>query len=187
MRMQCHARSHARSQVAAAAGAKILVLPETAVTGYLSDDLKTNWSIDGRPLNTAFPRSKELTAEYAEPANGASVRHFAQLAVELGCYITVPFIEVDQGVFYNAVSLVGPSSGDRDGSALAHYRKNCPWPYPEKSWATPGEGVDGAIFDTEYGRVGMAICFDIHTILRKYRDSGLWALLYPVAWVRDHS
>ena len=32
-----------------------------------------------------------------------------------------------------------------------------------------------------------AICFDIHTILRKYRDSGLWALLYPVAWVRDHS
>jgi predicted amidohydrolase len=183
MRMQCHARSDARSQVTAAAGAKILVLPETAVTGYLSDDLKTNWSIDGRPLNTAFPRSKELTAEYAEPANGASVRHFAQLAVELGCYITVPFIEVDQGVFYNAVSLVGPSSG----AALAHYRKNCPWPYPEKSWATPGEGVDGAIFDTEYGRVGMAICFDIHTILRKYRDSGLWALLYPVAWVRDHS
>ena len=39
------------------------------------------------------------------------------------------------------------------------------------------------VYDTEYGRVGLAICFDIHTILPKYQPHHLWALLYPIAWV----
>lgn len=173
------ARFERQCRKAALEGAKILVLPEAAITGYLSDDLRTNWAIEGRPLSEMFPQTKELTAEFAEPLNGPSVRHFARLAQELQCYITVPFIEIKDGSFFNSVSLVGPSSD----ISLAHYQKNCPWPVPEKSWATPGEGVDGAIFDTEYGRVGMAICFDIHTILKKYHDRGLWALLYPIAWV----
>jgi len=35
--------------------------------------------------------------------------------------------------------------------------------------------------------VGLAICYDIHTILEKYKDQHLWALLYPIAWVdSDH-
>jgi predicted amidohydrolase len=38
-------------------------------------------------------------------------------------------------------------------------------------------------YDTEYGRVGLGICFDIHTILEKYEEKKLWALLYPIAWV----
>ena len=70
------------------------------------------------------------------------------------------------------------------GELVAHYRKLTPWPYPEKSWATPGDrGVQ--TYDTEYGRVGLAICFDIHTILRKYEPHDIWALLYPIAWVDD--
>lgn len=99
-------------------------------------------------------------------------------------YITVPFLEVDRigddTLFFNSVSLVVPQ-----GQVAAHYRKNCPWPHPEKSWATPFEGVHGAYCDTEFGRVGLAICFDIHTILAKYADHSLWALLYPIAWVGD--
>jgi len=38
-------------------------------------------------------------------------------------------------------------------------------------------------YDTEYGRVGLAICFDVHTILEKYQPHKIWALLYPIAWV----
>jgi predicted amidohydrolase len=57
-----------------------------------------------------------------------------------------------------------------------------PWPHPEQSWATPGDrGVQ--TYDTEYGRVGLGICFDIHTILDKYQPHDIWALLYPIAWV----
>ena len=53
---------------------------------------------------------------------------------------------------------------------------------PEKSWATPGDrGVQTC--DTEYGRVGLGICFDIHTVLEKYEPHHIWCLLYPIAWV----
>ena len=37
--------------------------------------------------------------------------------------------------------------------------------------------------DTEYGKVGLGICFDIHTILDRWPADELWALLYPIAWV----
>lgn len=47
------------------------------------------------------------------------------------------------------------------------------------SWATAGTQV--ACYDTEYGRVGLAICFDIHTMLEKYKPHNLWTLLYPIA------
>mmetsp|Transcript_114220 Transcript_114220/g.277299 ORF Transcript_114220/g.277299 Transcript_114220/m.277299 type:complete len:363 (+) Transcript_114220:32-1120(+) len=176
------ARFERQIRTAAAAGAKVMVLPETAITGYLSEDLQTNWKIEGRPLDSRFSKTADPVA-FAEPQDGPSVTHFSSLAAELGVYITVPFIEIDQstGHLFNAVSLVGP----RGGKAVAHYRKNCPWPDPEKSWATPFSGVENAICDTEYGRVGLAICFDIHSILAKYHELSLWALLYPIAWVGD--
>lgn len=168
-------------RTAAASGAKIMVLPETAVTGYLSQDLQTNWGVKGRPQS--FPRALDPT-EYAESRDGDSVRRMASVAQELGVYITVPYLEKEDSQFFNSITLVGPESTP-DKLALAHYQKNCPWPHPEKSWASPGVGVDESTFDTPYGRVGLAICFDIHSILAKYADSELWALLYPIAWVGD--
>ena len=40
-------------------------------------------------------------------------------------------------------------------------------------------------FDTECGCAGLAICFNIHTILEKYEPHKIWALLYPIARVDD--
>lgn len=171
---------------AAKNGAKIIVLPETAITGYLSQDLKTNWHLKGWPIEPKFQGKDPLP--FAETVPGASTEHFAALAKRLGVYVTVPMLEVEAGVdgkpakdpkFYNTACLAAPS-----GQIVAHYRKLTPWPYPEKSWATPGDlGV--ATYKTEYGVVGLAICFDIHTILEKYQPHHLWALLYPIAWVDD--
>src|SRR5688572_25946883 len=172
---------------AAANGAKVIVLPEAAITGYLSQDLKTNWRVPDWPIVPAF-EGKEPRG-FAETVPGESTEHFARLAKELDVYVTVPLVEVEAGPdgrpleddpkYYNTVCLAAPS-----GKIVAHYRKLTPWPYPEQSWATPGDrGV--ATFDTEYGRVGLAICYDIHTILEKYRGHDLWALLYPIAWVDD--
>src|SRR3954470_6160133 len=39
---------------AAQNGAKIIVLPEAAVTGYLSQDLSTNWHVRGRPIEPVY-------------------------------------------------------------------------------------------------------------------------------------
>jgi predicted amidohydrolase len=166
---------------AAGNGARIVVLPEAAITGYLSQDLKTNWHVRGRPLEPQF-KGRDPD-KFAEAVPGPSTKHFAALAKELGIYLTIPFVEVDRkdGAdgprYFNTVCLANPR-----GELVAHYRKLTPWPYPEKSWATPGDrGVQTA--DTEFGRVGLGICFDIHTILEKYQDRNLWALLYPIAWV----
>jgi predicted amidohydrolase len=79
--------------------------------------------------------------------------------------------------YFNTVCLASPN-----GEVVAHYRKLSPWPVPEKSWATPGDRGEQT-YDTEYGRVGLGICFDVHTILEKYKDKDIWALLYPIAWV----
>lgn len=179
---------------AAAGGAKIIVLPETAITGYLSQDLRTNWHLPGWPLDQEFQGRDPSTA--AETVPGPSTDHFCALAKELKIYLTIPLLEragqtaasptgadsaaeSGQEQFFNTVCLANPA-----GMLVAHYRKLTPWPHPEKSWATPGDrGIQ--TYDTEYGRVGLAICFDIHTILEQYQDQKLWALLYPIAWVDE--
>ena len=164
---------------AATHGAKIIVLPEAAITGYLSQDLHTNWQLEGWPIEAEY-NGRDPTS-IAETVPGPSTQQFGTLAKRLGVYVTVPFVEIDRTSspprLFNTVCLVSPK-----GEVVAHYRKLTPWPVPEKSWATPGDrGVQ--TYDTEYGRVGLAICYDIHTILEKYRPYDLWALLYPIAWV----
>jgi predicted amidohydrolase len=182
---------------ASRSGAKIVVLPETAITGYLSQDLTENWHVAGRPLEPQFkPRDP---AHFAETVPGRSTDHFCQVAKELGIYLTIPLLErvgdlppktdgipdesqIQNDVrYFNTVCLASPT-----GELVAHYRKLTPWPYPEKSWATPGDrGIQ--VYDTEYGRVGLGICFDIHTILEQYESEKIWALLYPIAWVdKEH-
>jgi predicted amidohydrolase len=166
---------------AAKNGAKIIVLPEAAITGYLSQDLKTNWRLASLPIEKSFVGKDP--APFAEAVPGPSTNHFAALAKRLGVYVTVPLVEVDKtakGIHYfNTVCLAAPN-----GQIVAHYRKLTPWPYPEKSWATPGDrGV--ATYQTEYGLIGLGICFDIHTILEKYQPHHIWALLYPIAWVDE--
>jgi predicted amidohydrolase len=169
---------------AAENGAKIIVLPETSITGYLSQDLKTNWQVPGWPIERVF-QGKD-PSPFAEIVPGPSTDHFCALAKRLGVYITIPLLEFEASrdsrrrpPFYNTACLASP-----EGKLVAHYRKLTPWPHPEKSWATPGDhGVQ--TFDTEYGRVGLAICFDIHTILEKYKPHEIWALLYPIAWVDE--
>jgi predicted amidohydrolase len=175
-------------EAATAEGAKIVVLPETAITGYLSQDLRTNWQLENWPIESAF-RGQDPRA-FAERVPGESTQHFCALAKRLRIYVTIPLMErVDVAPgdakesastsprLFNTVCLASPR-----GELIGHYRKLTPWPFPEKSWATAGDrGVQ--VCDTEYGRVGLAICFDIHTILEKYEPHKIWALLYPIAWV----
>jgi predicted amidohydrolase len=169
---------------AANAGAKIVVLPETAITGYLSQDLKTNWRLPDWPIDPDF--HGKHPADGAEHIPGPSTDYFCNLAKELQIYLTIPLLErayikaeAENDNYYNTVCLAAPT-----GELVAHYRKLTPWPRPEKSWATAGDrGVQ--TYDTEYGRVGLAICFDIHTILEKYEPLDIWALLYPIAWVDE--
>ncbi len=166
---------------AAAAGAKIVVLPETAITGYMSADIRTTWGVPGRD---ATPGLRTVSPEdVAETVPGPSTKEFCRLAGELGIYLTVPFVEVERGKpgdpprYFNTLCLAGPG-----GKLLLHYRKLNPWPFAERSWATPGDrGL--AFVDTEYGRLGLLVCFDINFEPANLAREGVDTILWSVAWV----
>ena len=164
---------------AAAAGAKIVVLPETAITGYASADLKTVWRTGNLPLSEGLQGVSPQDA--AETVPGASTAAFGKLARELGLYLTIPLLEVDPKTsrFFNTVVLVSPQ-----GERLLHYRKLNPWPWAERAWATKGDhGLQ--YVDTPYGRLGLLICYDINFEPPHLKAAGVDILLYSIAWVDE--
>jgi predicted amidohydrolase len=164
---------------AARAGAQVVVLPEAAVTGYLSEDLKQTWRVGDRPVSGGLKGVDPHEA--AEPVPGPSTRFFAKLAREHGVYLTVPLVEVDDqtGRYYNTVVLLGP-----DGETLIHYRKLNPWPWAEQGWATEGN-LGRPVVDTPLGRLGVLICYDIHQQATELAKLKVNTLLYSIAWVDD--
>jgi hypothetical protein len=81
---------------AAAGGARIAVLPECAVTGYMDPGRGVVWTAEA-------PGTGELDiAGTAEPVPGPSTAHFAALAKELGLYLVVPLAEKAGKVFHNS-------------------------------------------------------------------------------------
>jgi len=182
---------------AAEQGAKIMVLPEAAITGYASQDLKTIWRVSTRTLRRDFTGGTNPfdVAQTVSPP-GSIVTHFSALAKKLKVYISIPFVEKDKfestpettsyfkddsgWAYYNALCLVNP-----DGELIAHYRKVNLWPHVDHSCYRPGKDVVSV--DTEYGRVGLGVCFDVHVILDRYKPHKLWTLLYSIAWVDSAS
>ena len=164
---------------AAQKGAKIVVLPETAITGYMSSDIKTAWHAPGRQLSEDLKGVDPKDAAEAVP--GPSTKFFAPIADARGIYLTVPLLEVDRktGKYYNTSVLLGP-----DGRILIHYRKRNPWIWAEKGWAEEGN-LGNPVVDTPFGRLGLLICFDVHDQFEVMSKLKIDALLYSIAWVDD--
>jgi len=164
---------------AASRGAKIVVLPEAAITGYLSADLKNAWRVGNRPISDGLVGVDPVNA--AETVPGPSTKMFGKLADQFGIYLTVPLLEVDRktGRYYNTSALLGP-----DGRMLIHYRKRGPWRWAERGWASRGDRGN-AVVDTPFGRLGLLICYDIHDQAQVMGRLKINTLLYSVAWVED--
>lgn len=164
---------------AARKGAKVIVLPECAVPGYMSADLKITWR-DGRRKTTYGLRG--ISPEgVAETVPGVSTKAFGKLADELDVYLTAPILEFEPktGKYYNTLVLIDP-----EGKVLLHYRKLNPWPYAERSWAATGN-LGHAVIDTPYGRMGLLICFDINFEPPNLKKLRVDHLLYSIAWVDE--
>ncbi len=164
---------------AARNGAKIVVLPETAITAYMSHDIRLAWQVDGRPMSSGLQGVSPKA--FAETVPGESTRVFGRLAKELGIYLTAPLVEFDpkQEKYFNTVVLLDP-----EGKIALHYRKLNPWPWAERGWASKGDRGHAWI-DTPYGRLGLLICYDINSEPMKLKALGVDHLLYSIAWVDD--
>ncbi len=123
-----------------ASGAELVVLPETASTGFTTGlDAEQLWDL----VST-------IPGPATEPIQDAA----RDLGVHVvwGCYARGP----GRGVVYNTAVLIGPG-----GDVLGVYRKTHPFCTELRSrggWVTPGDEV--CVVETPLGRIGMIICFD---------------------------
>ena len=148
---------------AAARGANIILLPELFEAPYFCIEQ------DNRHLNLA------CTVE-----ENRAVRHFSDLARELGVVLPVSFFERAGAVFFNSIAII-----DADGRNLGLYRKshipNGPG-YQEKNYFSPGD-TGFRVWNTRFGRIGVGICWDqwFPETARSMALLGAELLLFPTA------
>jgi len=162
---------------AAKEGAMVVVLPETAITGYMNTALDRTWQLESYPITPGLKGQSPQSV--AETVPGSSTDQFCRLAKELKIYLTIPFLEIDPKTkrYFNTLVLAGP-----EGNILLHYRKLNPWPFAERSWASKGDrGL--AVIDTPLGKMGLLICFDINFEPPNLQKLGVDHLLYSIALV----
>lgn len=153
---------------AAAQGAKIVVMPECAVQGYLDPTTWTSWS--------NIPDGDYPVQSVAEPVPGPATRMLSQLADELNIYLCAGLIEVESNVFFNAQVLFAP-----DGAIIAHHRKKSLWTPGDSTWCTAGN-LPVQVVKTEFGNLGLMICFDFHTLPQLLAKREADIVLYSVGW-----
>ncbi len=138
-------------------GARLIVLPELAVSGY---------HLDVAALEVA-----------AEPADGPTGRMLTGLAGRLGVTLACGFCEGEDGRIYNSAMLVAP------GKAPVIYRKLHLFD-GEKEVFTPGDrGL--VVAETPLGNVGICVCYDLRfvEVARSLALMGADLLAVPTAWV----
>jgi len=97
--------------------------------------------------------------ELAEPLDGPVVRAMAEMAREHGSYIVCPLYTKRGGGIYNSAVVL-----DRSGDVVGVYDKLHPVTSSHdytvfEEGVTPGSELK--VFDLDFGRVGVQICFDI--------------------------
>jgi predicted amidohydrolase len=123
--------AHARQR-----GAALVVLPESALGGYLYEP-----HFAGAPASCAPPPALRR--------DGEQIAELARLAGEI--VVCVGYTEDAPGGPYSSAVCV---SGD---GVLGHHRK-VHLPAAERHAFSPGDGF--AAFDTPIGRIGMLVCYD---------------------------
>lgn len=148
-------------QAAADRGAKIILFPETALTGY---DVKEG--------------SIEMQLAIAETVPGPVSDELTALTGALGVYVVFGFVEkdlADPSLIYNSAMVLGPQG------VIGSYRKIHP-AGKESMWAK--KGSEPLMFDTPWGPVGVGICYDSYCfpeLIRHYSALGSRLYLNPTA------
>ena len=133
------------------------------------------------------PYVTENFPKYAEPEGGPTWQCLSTLAKEYGVYLSAGSIPIrdDAGHVYNSAYVF-----DRDGKQIARhdkvhlfdiYLKNGD-AYKESDTLTAGDHF--TVFDTEFGKIGLFICFDIRFVETARIESlmGAKAIIVPAAF-----
>jgi predicted amidohydrolase len=91
----------------------------------------------------------------AEPIPGPTSERIGEIARAGNCYVVTCFFEKLDGKVFNTALLLDPR-----GKVTGKYHK-IQLPPVERLMTTPGD--DLPVFDTEIGRIGMLVCYDMMT------------------------
>lgn len=119
---------------AADSGARLIVLPELANTGY------------------SFDTREEAYAHAEAVPDGPTCTAWAELARARDLYLVAGITEVDGVRLHDTAVLIGPEG------FIGKYRKTHLW-NREKLIFTPG--TEFPVFETRIGRIGLLVCWDI--------------------------
>ena len=142
----------------AAQGARLMVFPECALTGNCYSS-----------LHEAIPM--------AEPIPGPSTDRLAAACRELDVYVVIGLIEDGGDRLYNAAALLGPA-----GLLGKHRKLHLPYLGVDRflSWGD----APPAVYQTELGRIGIGICYDLmfaeHSRILSLQGADL--LVFPANW-----
>lgn len=120
---------------AAKAGAKIIVLPETATSGYIY-------------------KNRRQFDPFLDTVPGKTTDAIAKVTAKHRCYVTIGIAEIDPatGMAFNTGALIGPEG------FIGKYRKVGLNP-DDQLWFSPGN-LGYPVFETTYGKLAMEICYD---------------------------
>ncbi|WP_081963672.1 carbon-nitrogen hydrolase family protein [Hoeflea sp. BAL378] len=143
----------------AADGADLVILHETATTGYFIAD-----KLD----------------RLAETEDGPSATAIAGFARANAIHVAIGMALGEGDKVYDAQLLLGS-----DGTRLATYKKVHLFS-AERDWYACGE--EPMVIDTSIGRIGMSICYDLMfpEYIRKLADMGADLVINSTNWISDH-
>lgn len=132
------------------------------------------------------PYSNDYFREYAETEDGETVRFMSELAAGLGIYLIGGSIaELDGDKVYNTAFCF-----DREGKIIGKHRKAHLFDidvegrirFMESETLTAGDS--STVIDTEFGKMGIAICYDVRfpELFRRMTLDGARIVILPAAF-----
>ncbi|HEY9488666.1 MAG TPA: carbon-nitrogen hydrolase family protein, partial [Chryseosolibacter sp.] len=111
----------------------------------------------------------------SEPVPGPTTKYLGEVARRNNLYVVAGLLEKDDDIVYNTAVLI-----DRKGNLAGKYRKT----------SLPREEIDGGVtpgnafpvFDTDFGRIGIMICWDVSfpEPARALAQQGAEVILMPI-------
>lgn len=157
------------------------------VAEVLERDILRDVDLVTLPEMFACPYDTEVFPKYAEPDGGPSWQFLSDLAAKKGIYLSAGSLpEVDEaGHVYNTAYVF-----DREGNQIAKHRKvhlfdiAIQGGQAFRESATLSAGDKATVFDTEFCKMGLCICYDIRfpELARLMADRGAKVILCPAAF-----
>lgn len=130
---------------------------------------------------TFYTRKCRMPVKIASlPENSRPIHLIREKAKKYNTYIVFSFNENENDVYYNTGFLI-----DRNGEIAGKYHKSHLTMAEYECGMAPGEEIK--VFDTDIGKIGIAICWDIFfpEVVRKMQKLGVDIICNPTAGYRE--